>query len=165
MPTIILMRHANAEPASAGMRDFDRPLSKAGWAEGKIATNLLKATGLAPTKVLCSPARRTLETLACVRGIIALADGIVTLPQELYSGDVGAYQNLAYSVPEKSICMLIGHNPMIERFAFQLALTGEKAILNRLKTGVPTATIAVFQLDGDYAAANPQSELLHLLTV
>ena len=61
--------------------------------------------------------------------------------------------------------MFIGHNPMIERFAFQLALTGEKAILNRLKTGVPTATIAVFQLDGDYAAANPQSELLHLLTV
>ena len=164
MPTIILMRHANAEPASAGMRDFDRPLSKAGWAETLVSANLLKATGLEPTKMFCSPARRTSETMAGIRRIIPINDNIISQPQELYSGEVAAYQGVLNSVSADDICMFIGHNPMVERFAFQLAASGDKSTLNKLSLGFPTATIAVVTLAGDFSPINPQGYLLHFLT-
>jgi phosphohistidine phosphatase len=163
MPTIILMRHANAEPASLGMRDFDRPLSKAGWAEGKLAANLLKATDLTPNKVFCSPARRTSETLACVGTIVPLINAIISQPQELYSGETAAYQGLVNSTTTDDICMFVGHNPMIERFAFQLATRGNNIALKRLKLGFPTAAIAIISLADDFSSINPQGDLLHFL--
>jgi phosphohistidine phosphatase len=164
MPTITLMRHAKAELAGVGMKDFDRALSLAGRNEAATTVNLLKMTGFAPTLVFCSPARRTLETLACVRTIIPLDDSSIFNPPELYSGEVAAYQNLIRSVSSTDICLFIGHNPMIERFAFDLSTNGEKTALNHLKLGVPTAAIAVIILAEGFSAAEPQGHLQHFFT-
>ena len=74
MRELILLRHAHAEPASTGQADLDRPLSAVGLAEAEAAGKWLKDNNLQPDCVLCSPARRTRETLEAVVGVTGLAD-------------------------------------------------------------------------------------------
>ena len=66
MRELILLRHAHAEPATTGQSDLDRPLSPQGLAEAEAVARWLKEQGLVPDRVLCSPARRTRETLEAV---------------------------------------------------------------------------------------------------
>ena len=63
MRELILLRHTHAEPAGNGQADLDRPLSSVGLAEAEAAGKWLKENKLLPDCVLCSPARRTRETL------------------------------------------------------------------------------------------------------
>ena len=69
MRELILLRHAHAEPAENGLADIDRPLSPHGLAEAEAAGRWLLEQRLVPDRVLCSPARRTRETLEAVLGL------------------------------------------------------------------------------------------------
>ena len=165
MPTIILMRHANAELASPGMRDFDRPLSNQGWADAEITANLLKTVyfdrnNTKISMVFCSPACRTVETLAALRKTVIIEDPAINFLQELYAGDDEAYADLVKSVEADKVCVMIGHNPMIESFAFALAHKGDLTGLLQLKTGFPTSAIAVVELKNN----SIKGELLHFFT-
>jgi phosphohistidine phosphatase len=160
MPFFVLMRHAHAQHTEPGMRDFDRPLSQAGYAEANSSLKLFQATGLQITKVFCSPSRRTKDTLACVRQTIPINDGAIIIEPSLYSGEVTAYQNLGSTIPPDDVAMFIGHNPMIERFAFDLAKTGDQVLLNKLKFGFPTAGLAVFEI----ANTSREGRLIHFFT-
>jgi phosphohistidine phosphatase SixA len=62
MRDLILLRHAHAEPASAGQDDRQRGLSDTGQAEARAAGDWLAEHGATPGRVLCSPAQRTLMT-------------------------------------------------------------------------------------------------------
>ena len=91
MRELILLRHAHAEPGAAGQADFDRPLSSQGLAEAEAAGRWLADQGLVPDRVLCSPARRTRETLeafvSALRAIHAEAlsdpEKVKTAPHDL----------------------------------------------------------------------------------
>ncbi|MFN8902947.1 MAG: SixA phosphatase family protein, partial [Lysobacteraceae bacterium] len=74
MRELILLRHAHAEPAAPGQADADRALSLRGQAEAEAAARWLKSEGLLPARVLCSPARRTRETLARVLEVLGYSD-------------------------------------------------------------------------------------------
>jgi phosphohistidine phosphatase len=163
MPTLVLMRHANAELATPGMRDFDRPLSAAGWKEAAIAAQSFSKTGIQIAKVFCSPARRTLETLECLRQTITISPSKIEHHPELYSGDMSSYRGLSEAADDGA-CLYIGHNPMIEHFAFELAAQGKQNDIEQLKTGFPTAAIAVFEVETDAAPIKPHSRLLHFLS-
>src|SRR3546814_17061037 len=63
MRELILLRHAHAEPPATGQSDLDRPLSAEGNAEAEAAGRWLQEQRLVPDLVLCSPSRRTRETL------------------------------------------------------------------------------------------------------
>ena len=74
MRELILLRHAHAEPAGNGQADLDRPLSAEGLAEAEAAGRWLAENKLVPDCVLCSPSRRTRETLEAVLGAIGYVD-------------------------------------------------------------------------------------------
>ena len=74
MRELILLRHAHAEPATTGQSDLDRPLSPQGLAEAEAVARWLKEQGLVPDRVLCSPARRTRETLEAVMDAIGYVE-------------------------------------------------------------------------------------------
>ncbi|MGL4404735.1 MAG: SixA phosphatase family protein [Notoacmeibacter sp.] len=164
MAILILMRHANAELASPGMRDFDRPLSPTGWKEASVTTERLLGLNLTPTRILCSPARRTVETLDAFQKQFALNDSIIEFHQELYAGDVTSYQSFIGGLEATDVSLFIGHNPMIEHFAFHLAESGKEADLHLLKTGYPTAGIAVFELGGATTSNHARGILSQFLT-
>src|SRR3546814_3844287 len=74
MRELILLRHAHAEPPATGQSDLDRPLSAEGNAEAEAAGRWLQEQRLVPDLVLCSPSRRTRETLEAVLGQVGYVD-------------------------------------------------------------------------------------------
>src|SRR5690606_3196816 len=92
MRELILLRHAHAEPALAGQSDLDRPLSPDGRAEAGAAARWLAEQRLVPDCVLCSPARRTRETLETVLSVLGYVDQ--RLEQRIYEATPGTLASL-----------------------------------------------------------------------
>ena len=139
MRQVILLRHAHAEPASAGQADLDRPLSPVGLAESEAAGRWLASQGLLPDRVLCSPARRTRETLEAVLAITGYAEQ--RLEDAIYEATPGTLMGLLQEQSEVERLLLVGHNPGLERLV---------ALLDSGQTsdyrGMPPAGVAVLAL-------------------
>ena len=139
MRELILLRHAHAEAASAGQADLDRPLSPEGLAEAEAAGRWLAENKLVPDCVLCSPARRTRETLEAVLGVIGYIDQ--RLEPSIYDATPGALVALADAHCDAERLLLVGHNPGLEQLV---------ALLNSGYSGdyrgMPPGGIAVLSL-------------------
>lgn len=136
---ILLLRHAHAEPAVAGQADLDRPLSPEGQAEAESAGRWLQANNLVPDLVLCSPARRTRETLEAVLSVIGYVDQ--RLEPAIYEATPGTLAVLADGHREAGRLMLVGHNPGLERVV-ALLHSGQSGDYR----GMPPGAIAVLRL-------------------
>lgn len=141
MRDLILLRHAHAEPASAGQDDRQRGLSATGQAEAQAAGDWLRAHGLVPDRILYSSALRTRETLE------ALGDlGGVQGREEasIYEASPGTLAALADANRDAERLMVVGHNPGLEQLA---------ALLHSGQTGdyrgMPPGGIAVLSLPVD----------------
>ena len=106
---ILLLRHAHAEAAGPGQADLDRPLSPEGQAEAEAAGRWLLEHRLLPDLVLCSPARRTRETLEAVLAVIGYVDQ--RLEPAIYDATPGTLAALADGHRDLGRLMLVGHNP------------------------------------------------------
>ena len=135
MRELILLRHAHAEPASTGQADLDRPLSAVGLAEAEAAGKWLKENNLQPDCVLCSPARRTRETLEAVVGVTGFFEH--RLDDKVYDTP-GTLIGLVDDRKDIERLMIVGHNPGLERLA-ALLTTGETSEYR----GMPPAGVAV----------------------
>jgi phosphohistidine phosphatase len=113
MRELILLRHAHAEPAMPGQADFDRPLSSVGLAEAAEAGRWLREHGLAPDRVLCSPARRTRETLDAALEDVSGID--CRLEEAIYEATPGTLAGLVDAHVEVDRLLLVGHNPGLEQ--------------------------------------------------
>jgi phosphohistidine phosphatase len=141
MRTLILLRHAHAEPASSDQADLDRPLSAEGLAEAEAAGRWLSEQGLVPDRVLCSPSRRTRETLESVMGTIGFVEQ--RLVEQIYEATPGTLAALVDEHREAERLLLVGHNPGLERLA-ALMHSGQSGDYR----GMPPAGIVVL----DFAA-------------
>jgi len=139
MRELILLRHAHAEPAGTGQADLDRPLSPVGLAEAEAAGKWLKEHKLLPDCVLCSPARRTRETLETVLGVTGFVEQ--RLEDSVYEATPGTLIGLVADRSDVERLMIVGHNPGLERLV-ALLNTGESSDYR----GMPPAGIAVLQL-------------------
>ena len=135
MRELILLRHAHAEPGAAGQADFDRPLSSQGLAEAEAAGRWLADQGLVPDRVLCSPARRTRETLEAALAVAGYAE------QRLEPAIYDATPGTLFGVLQAQRLMLVGHNPGMERL-LALLHSGQSGDYR----GMPTAAEAVLTL-------------------
>lgn len=115
MRELILLRHAHAEPAAPGQADLDRPLSPEGLAEADSAARWLAEHRLVPDCVLCSPARRTRETLEAVLGVLGYVDQ--RLDDRVYEATPGTLAALADTHRDVGRLMIVGHNPGLEQLA------------------------------------------------
>ncbi len=149
MRELILLRHAHADPALPGQSDMDRPLSAEGLAEAESAGRWLRDQGLVPDCVLCSPARRTRETLEAVLGIVGYVDQ--RLDARIYEATSGTLAALADEHREVGRLLLVGHNPGLERLA-ALMHSGQSSDYR----GMPPGGIAVLTLR-DEATIEPAS--------
>src|SRR5690554_1087672 len=113
MRELILLRHAHAEPALAGQSDLDRPLSPDGHAEAGAAARWLLENRLVPDCVLCSPARRTRETLEAVLSVVGYVDQ--RLEPQIYEATPGTLAGVVDAHRGVDRLLLVGHNPGLER--------------------------------------------------
>ncbi|OEZ00733.1 MULTISPECIES: histidine phosphatase family protein [Stenotrophomonas] len=118
MRELILLRHAHAETASPGQADLDRPLSTVGLAEAEAAGKWLKEHNLLPDCVLCSPSRRTRETLEAVLRITGYAEQ--KLEDAVYEATPGTLIGLVTERSDVERLLVVGHNPGLEQLVAQL---------------------------------------------
>lgn len=144
MRELILLRHAHAEPLLDGQADLDRPLSSEGQAEAEAAGAWLKDKRLVPDRALCSPSRRTRETLEAVLAAVGYVDQ--RLDEGIYEASAGTLAALADQHREVERLLLVGHNPGLERLA-ALMHSGQSGDYR----GMPPGSIAVLRLPADAA--------------
>lgn len=113
MRELILLRHAHAEPAVSGQADLDRPLSPVGLAEAEAAGKWLKENKLLPDCVLCSPSRRTRETLEAV--MVAIGYVEKRLEDRIYEATPGTLAALVDERRDLDRVLIVGHNPGLEQ--------------------------------------------------
>lgn len=148
--TLVLLRHAKAA-SPQHTADHDRPLTARGHADAAAAGAWLRARGLRPARVLCSPARRTRETWNSVR--VAVGDGgtaEVVLAAELYErGAADALELIRATPADVETLIVVGHNPTISTISTILDADTE------VEDGLRTAGLAVHQVDGDWSDCRP----------
>lgn len=142
MRTLLVLRHAKAA-TPIGVADLDRPLNRRGRDDAAAAGSWLAETDLRPDRVLCSPARRTRETLDGLR----LAPPVETdFDPRIYSAEAETLVELVgETADEVRTLLLIGHNPAVHQLVFDL--TGGAS------EGFPTTALAVVRIAAEQAAS------------
>ncbi len=101
----------------------------------------LRAEGVRPALVLCSPARRARETLELVAP--ALPDVAAWIEPELYGADAGELLVRLRGLPATvSSVLVVGHNPGLHDLAVMLAGSGDDALLAGLRERMSTGALA-----------------------
>jgi phosphohistidine phosphatase len=132
MRELLLLCHAHAEPASEGQ------------AEAEAAGRWLKDKRLVPDCVLCSPSRRTRETLEAVLSVIGYVDQ--RLEDGVYEASAGTLAAIVDQHRDVERLMVVGHNPGLERLV-ALMHSGQSGDYR----GMPPGGIAVLRLPADTA--------------
>lgn len=162
MKTLMLLRHAEAA-YSGNSTDFDRPLERSGTAyiRDRLAPRLVKEK-LLPDFVLCSPARRTKETLAL---LLPDTQAEINYVPELYDGSAGGYlEQIKEAADRADTLLLVGHNPSIHQLVAFLTGSADNEMGRRLQSIYSPGTLAVFACDvQNWKDLQPGSnELTHL---
>lgn len=139
MRTLILMRHAEAEPSNMG-GDKARHLSARGIVQAQQAGTVIDKYRV--DYVLSSSSTRTRETFAHL-GLSS--DPTVEFLDELYLCSPSTFENVINTTPDKMETLLVlGHAPGIHALSAQLASDPDA---HQLSSWFPTATISVFSVD------------------
>jgi len=133
------------------MRDFDRPLDANGRADADAMGATMAREGLRPDRVVCSSARRALETWQAVVRHVPVTDVILT--DQLYITDATGYLAFVRDNADVGTLLLVGHNPMIEDVCFGLAREGAGAASSARASGFPAGGLAVIDFEGGLDAA------------
>ncbi len=143
MKLLYLLRHAKSSWDDPDLDDFDRPLNKRGRKSAKAMAAFFRETGIAPDTILCSPAKRTRETLKYLTPVLGQAP--IQLDRRIYEA---SYQTLLLCLADlpsdADAMLLIGHNPGLERLALYLMSDqGHGPGAARLQDKYPTGSLAV----------------------
>jgi phosphohistidine phosphatase len=149
MRRLHLMRHGDADSISRGGADHDRMLAARGRLAAESAGARLERSGAAPELILCSSARRAVETLAAIRSFLPAA-ATEYVERGLYLASEDALLERIREVGDEcAAVLLVGHNPGIGRLAYGLARPAETPDFARLSRSFPTAAIAPLRFDVD----------------
>jgi phosphohistidine phosphatase len=143
MPRLCLFRHAKSDWFAGAAGDFDRPISARGGQDATLLGAHLAAKGWRPDRILCSPSRRTRQTLELVEELLDRKPDIA-YPTGLYDASGVDYTDLirAHGGDAETL-MIIGHNPMIHETALHLAIPAISPAANELARKFPTCAVAL----------------------
>jgi phosphohistidine phosphatase len=132
---LYLMRHAKSSWSAADLRDFDRPLNRRGFRDAPAMGRRLRAHGVQPEIILCSPAKRAVQTLENLH----LPADCILYEERIYAASEQELLRLVRGLDNRrSSAMLIGHNPAMTMLA--AALSGAQI------AHMPTCSVAVIRL-------------------
>jgi phosphohistidine phosphatase len=145
MKTLYLLRHAKSSWDDPSVPDRDRRLNERGRRAASVMAGQISERGIRPEVVLCSTARRAVETLEAFSGMFAESADI-HVERGLYLAGVGELTDRLNELSARvGSAMVIGHNPGMHEFG--IALAREGAHLERLRSKFPTGALAVLEFD------------------
>jgi phosphohistidine phosphatase len=151
--SLVLVRHAKSE--SDGGVDARRPLAERGVADARAVGGWLAGHGLIPDRVVVSPARRARQTWDLARAELKEAPEPV-VDERIYANTVGdLLAVVGETPPDVRTLVVVGHNPSMAELA--LALDdgrGDAGARTELGRKYPTSGVAVFAVDGEWAAVD-----------
>jgi phosphohistidine phosphatase len=152
---LFVLRHAKSSWDDPGLDDRERPLAPRGQRALQLLADHVRVTGIRPAQVLCSPARRTRETLA---GVAPGGDQLIE--PELYGASGSELLDRLRQIPDEiSSVMVIGHNPAMQMLVLKLAGGNDPAPDNDRLADVrrkfPTGALATLEFDCAWSKLAP----------
>jgi phosphohistidine phosphatase len=159
-PRLYLLRHAEAESWNPLGNDFSRSLSAAGTHHAQLVSRWAFETLSRPDTILCSPARRTRETLAPLLSLWPRLLANTDYADSMYGASLNMLLTLAEDAFTYSECLLmVAHNPGIEQMLLNLVNPAKVADTMRMSTG----TLAVIEFPNGFKQGSPTGHLLSLV--
>ena len=165
MKTLCLLRHAKSSWGDPSLSDADRPLNKRGRGACKTIKAFMKRKKIAPDMVLCSPSKRTRETLRRVHKAWKEKPKI-SFPESLYLASPADMLSMVHTCNDRfNTLMLISHNPGMHALVSILPVPDAPARAD-WAVKFPTAALAVITFDIDHwADLDPGSgQVAHFVT-
>lgn len=157
---LYLLRHAEAEPWNPLGNDFSRSLSPKGASHAQLVSGWAYETLVPPDTILCSPAKRTRETLAPLLArwpkLLATTDYV----DSMYSAPLNMLLTLAQDAFSYSQRLLmVGHNPGIELMLANVLGVIQPVDIEKVDTG----TLAVIEFPDHFKHSARAGLLLHII--
>ena len=147
--TLYLLRHAKSAHDDPANADFDRPLTARGRRDARRMAAYMNASGRVPDTVICSLARRAVETWEHMAPLLAHP----LTPRfefDLYLAPSDVMLAFIRRLPETAAsALVIGHNPGIAEITAELATGGENDALEAMRKAFPTCALAALTFDVD----------------
>lgn len=143
MLTLSLLRHAKSSWKNPSLPDRERSLSTRGVADAPVMGRAMTERGIDPELVLCSSARRTVDTLALVLPELKVEPKVLYEDALYHASPAEMLDMLRGLQPGSRHVMFVGHNPEMHALALDLIGAGPKHMRDKLKEKFPTAGLAV----------------------
>jgi phosphohistidine phosphatase len=148
MLRLMLLRHAKSSWDEPGIADRDRQLSPRGRRAAALMGAEFATRGLQPDKILCSPARRTRETLAALLPHLT-GEGRIAITAELYEPASKTYEAaIGRRAVDARRLLVIGHNPAIQETALALVSEDDPA-RSDIAEKLPAGSLVVIDLPAE----------------
>lgn len=143
--TIHILRHAHSSWAVPGQRDHQRELDDRGREDARRIVSRIEEQAARVGSVVCSTAVRARQTLELVRGALP-SEVNVRFSDDLYALGPSAYEAEIRSFDGSGELLLVGHNPTIEQFVFDIC-TADTDALRLARPGIGTANWLTIDLE------------------
>lgn len=138
--TLYLVRHAKSSWVNPSYSDFDRPLNDRGQRDAPEMGRRLHEKGVKPDLIVCSPARRAMETLELLNTELGVDQDSIFMQKRLYEASAPTLINIIQSLENSAeSAMIIGHNPSMSWIAAEIS--GEPI------GNLPTCSVVGIELD------------------
>jgi phosphohistidine phosphatase SixA len=157
---LYLLRHATAEPWSPLGNDFSRSLSSSGAQHAQFVAGWVLETLAPPDTVLCSPAKRTRETLAPILGHWPKLLSITDYVDSMYGASLNMLMILAedaFSYSDR--LLMVGHNPAVTEILVNVLQQRQAVSIKQMTPG----TLAVIEFSSEFKRDAHDGQLLHMV--
>lgn len=145
---LYVLRHAKSSWDDPGLPDRLRPLTRRGRTAVAALDRHMRAAGIAPGLVLCSPAVRARQTWEGVAPGLP-AGTPVEVDDALYGAGADDLLRRLRGLPsDLASVLVVGHNPGLADLTLGLVGHGDRALRRRLETKFPTGALATLDAPG-----------------
>jgi phosphohistidine phosphatase len=155
---LVVIRHAKAGEAPL---DIERPLTERGLRDASAIGVWLHAQGVAPDRVVVSPARRATQTwFAAAAELHHPPEPLID--ERIYENTMDLLLEIVSETPEGvHTLVLVGHNPAFAALALELDDgVGDAQARKEMHARFPTSAVAVFDLAGSWSAVEAEAGTL-----
>ena len=151
MKKLSLLRHADADWGAKGSKDFDRSLSIIGQNQCLTVAKTIEQSTNTPDLVLCSPARRAVETCQKVEAALSNIPWSVTENTTLYLCNSSQMLDIIQDTQDScDHLLIIGHNPTLQEVSWLLTGKSDGELMRTIECGFPPATMTRHTFDCDH---------------
>lgn len=157
---LYLLRHANAGAWNPLGNDFSRSLSTEGSCHSVLVSEWALETLQPPDTVLCSPSKRTRETLAPILACWPKLLSVTDYVDSMYNASLSMLLTLAedaFSYSER--LLMVGHNPAIEEMLVNVLQAEQATSVGHMTAG----TLAIIEFPGGFKRNARTGDLLNLM--